>query len=294
MRGKWTRGNPIPYRDRDDRVSVTPDTSRPVAGREPGLAPAVARCHTQAVGAWRAALVLVMVAGAATIAVPAVAADTRPPPSPVGLDEVTMTPADAPSRAGARVVDLLRDLRAEVRETRYQARTEIRRGDGFYAWDCSGMAAWLLRRTAPQALRAVGAGRPVARDFFHAIARAPTARPRRGWQRLGHVAEVRPGDVFAWLRSPASTSKVTGHVGFVVGQPREVPAWPGAYAVRIADATGLPHQDDTRAMDGPGGFGFGTMVFVTDDQGEVVAYGWFGTVSGGFMPARVLFGRPSR
>ena len=237
------------------------------------------------------AIGLVVLAGLACTA----RADTRPPPSPVERAERTMVPAQAPSRAGAKLIGVLQDLQADVRETRYQARTEVRARDGYYAWDCSGMAAWLLRRTAPRALRAVGGSRPVARDFFHAIERAPVDRSRNGWQRIAHVAQVEPGDTFAWLRSPASTSKVTGHVGFVISQAREVPEWPGAYAVRIVDATGLPHQDDTRAMDGLGGFGFGTMVFVTDDDtGEVVAYGWFGTQSGGFMPASVLFGRPTR
>ena len=216
-----------------------------------------------------------------------------PPPPPVPRAELSMQAADAPAAAGARLIELLRDLHDDVRETRYQARTVVRARDGYYAWDCSGMAAWLMKRSAPRALRAVGGTRPVARDFFHAIARAPTERSRRGWQRLSHVSQVLPGDTFAWLRSPISTSKITGHVGFVVGRPREVDDWPGAYAVRIVDATGLPHQDDTRTMDGPGGFGFGTMVFVTDDAGEVTHYAWFGTASLGLMPARVIFGRPT-
>ena len=68
---------------------------------------------------------------------------------------------------------------------------------------------------------------------------------------------------------------------------------------RIVDATSLPHQADTRANDGIGGFGFGTFLFVTDaagdpavpGTGETVAYGWFGTQSLGLMPARVIFGR---
>lgn len=237
--------------------------------------------------------VTALAAGLAVTAACAAHADTGPPPSPVGRDELTMRADQAPNAAGRRTLAVLQALRDEVRDTKYQARTEVRPRDGYYAWDCSGMTAWLMRRTAPRALRTVGGTRPVARDFFHAIDRAPLGRARKGWQRLGHVREVQPGDVFAWLRSPASISKVTGHVGFVVGYPREVPEWPGAYAVRIVDATGLPHQDDTRAMDGLGGFGFGTMVFVTDESGEVVAYGWFGTQSGGFMPARVIFGRPT-
>ncbi|MCL4228985.1 MAG: CHAP domain-containing protein [Myxococcales bacterium] len=214
-------------------------------------------------------------------------------PPPVPRAELTMSAADAPTPAGARLIELLRELDQGVRETRYQARTVVRPRDGYYAWDCSGMAAWLMKRTAPRALRAVGGGRPVASDFYRAIDAAPVERARRGWQRVPHVSQARPGDAFAWLRSPLSTSAVTGHVGFVVGPPREVPDWPGAWAVRIVDATGLPHQDDTRPADGGGGFGFGTMLFVTDDTGEVTAYGWFGTASSGLMPARVIFGRPT-
>ncbi len=203
----------------------------------------------------------------------------------------------ARSRATAALLRAIASVRGNLRETRYQARTLVRPRDGLYAWDCSGMTAWFLRRAAPHALRSVGRTRPVARDFYRAIARAPSDRTRGGWQRLAHVRDARPGDVFAWLRSPISTSKVTGHVGFVIGTPVAVEGWPNAFAVRILDATRLPHQDDTRGDDGIGGFGFGTMVFVTDDAGEVQYYGWFGTTYGNderaLMPAHVVFGRPT-
>ncbi|HUQ02640.1 MAG TPA: hypothetical protein VM261_09105 [Kofleriaceae bacterium] len=247
----------------------------------------------------------------------------------IPLAEQTMARGDAATPAGGKLVELLSTVRTELRATKYQARTDVRLRDGYYAWDCSGMAAWVLQRSAPKARKAVvatGGGRgsrPVARDFFHTIAKAPTDRARKGWQRI-HVSDVQAGDTFAWLKSPISTSKITGHVGFAVGPAHEVPGWPGAYAIRIVDSTRLPHQDDTREMNGDGGYGFGTMVFVTGDDGEVKAYAWFGTeylprtraqrmrvgdnhdVVGtiddlpselwpwlGFMPARVVFGRPS-
>jgi hypothetical protein len=241
----------------------------------------------------------------------------------IPLAEQTMTRTDAPTRAGGKLVELLRTVRTDMRTTKYQHRTVVRARDGHYAWDCSGMVGWILQRSAPKARRAVPGDRPVARDFFHTIARAPTDRPRKGWQRI-HVSEVKAGDTFAWLKSPISTSKITGHVGFAVGPAHEVAGWPGAYAIRIVDATRLPHQDDTREDNGEGGFGFGTMVFVTGDDGEVKAYAWFGTqylprsrsqrmrvgdnhdIVGtiddlpselwpwlGFMPARVVFGRPT-
>ena len=289
------------------------------------IAAKLPRCHELDVGI-RTALAL----GVSACAVLACARAEAEDASAIPLAELTMTRGDAPTPAGGRLIEQLRTVMADVRETKYQARTVVRPRDGYYAWDCSGMAAWVLERSAPRAMKSVhatgGGARAVARDFFRAIARAPTGRARGGWQRV-HVGEVRPGDTFAWLKSPISTSKITGHVGFIVGFPEAVAGWPGAYAVRIVDSTRLPHQDDAREMDGDGGFGFGTMVFVTstsgEDAGEVKAYAWFGTEylprersrrvrvgdgsrSGtiddlpiedwpylGFMPAHVVFGRPS-
>jgi hypothetical protein len=76
-----------------------------------------------------------------------------------------------------------------------------------------------------------------------------------------------------------------------MGPPVEVPRWPGAFVVRILDATRLPHQDDSRQDDGVGGFGFGTMLFVTDEDGEAQAYGWVGTQNAWLMPTHIVFGR---
>ncbi len=210
--------------------------------------------------------------------------------------EQRLEPRAAAGRAASRVVHTINKLAASVRKTRYQARTVVRRKAGYYAWDCSGMAAWILRRTAPGALRALNRRRPLARDFYHAIRRAPTKRGRRGWQRLAHISQARPGDLFAWLRSPLSRSKVTGHVGFIVDRPTPIPGKPRLYLARILDATSLPHQDDTRAADSGGGFGFGTVLFVTNKAGRTIAYGWYGTESlrWGVLPARTLFGRVVR
>lgn len=212
----------------------------------------------------------------------------------VALAELTLEPSAGQSKGARRVLELAAEVRDSLRETRYQHRTEVRATEGYYAFDCSGMTTWFLERAAPRARRAVGETRPRARDYYRVIRRAPTDEPRRGWQRLAHVSDARPGDVFAFLRSPLSTSKVTGHVGFVISDPVAVPGWPGAYAMRILDSTRTPHQDDTRTNDGVGGFGFGTMVFVTDANGEVEAYGWHGSASRGTLPTHVVFGRLDR
>jgi hypothetical protein len=89
-------------------------------------------------------------------------------------------------------------------------------------------------------------------------------------------------------------SKNTGHVGFVVERPVPVPEIPGAWAVKIVDSTSSYHQDDTRSDDPDGGFGIGTLVFLTDSEGRATSYGWSGTRSEWYIVTPVVFGRVSR
>ena len=203
----------------------------------------------------------------------------------------SLDPADAGSPAGARLLQRVARVEASLTDSAYQPRTQVDERRGVYRWDCSGMTTWLLKRSAPRALATLASSRPVARDYYRAIARAPLGKARRGWQRLAHVKDARPGDLFAFLRSPISTSKITGHVGVIVGWPTEIPDWPGAWAVRIADSTRGGHGDDLRAADRDGGFGVGTMLFVTDAAGVVTPYGWIGRDSPWLMPTTVVFGR---
>ena len=204
------------------------------------------------------------------------------------------------TRATARILARIDRISDSMRTTRYRHVTVVRRSEGLYAWDCSGMANWILRRDAPRAFAAIGRSRPVASSYWRVIDRAPTAAPRNGWQAIEHIRDVRPGDVFAWRRPPdlLPPSANTGHVGFVIGAPQRVTtgrfAALEAYTVRVVDATSLPHGDDTRDPEGEGGFGFGTLLFVTDELGQAFAYGWFGTRSRGVIRTDIVFGRPSR
>ncbi len=199
--------------------------------------------------------------------------------------------ASAPTRAGQRVLDTLARVRAQLRTTRYQHVTAVRERTGDFAWDCSGMAAWVLSRAAPRALGAIARGRPVARDFHRVIARAPVGRARGGWQRLASIGDARPGDVFAWVRPSDWPPRNTGHVGFVLAPPAPVPWIAGAWVVRIADATSVGHQDDTRAEDPDGGYGEGTLMFFTEPTGRVTAYAWHGTLSSAAVATDIVFGR---
>jgi hypothetical protein len=203
-------------------------------------------------------------------------------------------PAPPPAtRAGEKVMAIVDNIRATLVESSYQHSTKVRADDGVYHWDCSGMTAWILRRSAPRALRAINSKRPVARDFVKVINKAPTDRARSGWQRIDRIADVRPGDVFAWKRPRGLPSKNTGHVGIVVDQPVELPGAPGAWVVRIADSTSGGHQDDTRVDDEDGGFGIGTIVILADDAGRGTHYGWSGTFTDWFVTTPIVFGRVS-
>ena len=72
----------------------------------------------------------------------------------------------------------------------------------------------------------------------------------------------------------------------------ELATTPGTFAVRIADASSLLHQDDTRQ--GRSGFGLGTIVLVAEPEtGEPQAYGWAGTLWRTFETT-IAIGRPQQ
>src|SRR5436190_19337672 len=61
------------------------------------------------------------------------------PDAPVSRE----TQPAAPTDAGERLLVVIDEIEANLRETSYQARTQVREDAGEYHWDCSGMAAWL-------------------------------------------------------------------------------------------------------------------------------------------------------
>jgi len=199
--------------------------------------------------------------------------------------------AVAPTGAAARVLRILARVERTVRSTAYRHTAFIDARRGVYLWDCSSMVTWVLRRSARRARYAINRSRPVAKSYAHVIQHAPTAGYQQGWQRIAHIEDVRPGDVFAWRRPRDWPRRSTGHVGFVLEAPRPVDAWPHAYVARIADSTSVPHQHDSRPYPGPGGFGTGVILWLTDGHGQATAYGWFGTASRGVVETPTYFGR---
>jgi len=202
------------------------------------------------------------------------------------------------SPGSARILEVLARIEETARVTRYIHRTRIDARRGIYLFDCSAMAGWVMQRAVPQARRAVTGNqdrRPLARDFYRSIARLRPGQRRGPWYRVPTVAQARPGDIVAWVRPRWFPSKNTGHVAFVVADPKPNPGPVPGQLVRIADSTRLPHERDTRG-EGRSGFGTGTLLLATDPTGQPTGYGWFGSVSrrDWIIPTRIVIGRALR
>ncbi len=183
-------------------------------------------------------------------------------------------PAPQPAPAPAQVLRVLARVAGNLRHTAYKPVLRVDERRGRYEFDCSAMAGWVLGQAAPRARRALQRTRPLARDFYHAIVEAPADRAQRGWRRVSRIADAEAGDVLAWKRPLWFRSRNTGHVAFVLASPEPVP---GGFLVRIADATSLPHGEDSRDPNGGGGFGDGTLLVTVDvATGAGKGYGWHG------------------
>ncbi|MCA9682404.1 MAG: hypothetical protein KC457_09430 [Myxococcales bacterium] len=205
---------------------------------------------------------------------------------------VRFDPGQPASRGAEKLLALAKEIEAEATDVTYSHSTSVSRRRGRYHFDCSGMMNWMLERVAPKALETINRERPVASSYVRVIESAPTDRHRKGWQRVEFLADVRPGDIFAWRR-PANWPKGgnTGHVGIVAAEPEPVPHIANAYVIRVYDSTQYAHQDDAREADEATGFGTGTILFMGDDQGRPIGYGWYGSDSGGWYRTDVVFGR---
>lgn len=195
-------------------------------------------------------------------------------------------------------MDVIQDIQDNLVTSKYQHVTRVRSRVGQYFFDCSGMATWILKRSAPRALEAVGrpnGRRPLARHFFKAIARLEPGQKRGAWQRLDRLERARPGDVLAWIRPKWFPSKSTGHVAFVLESPRSNPGPVPGLLIRIADASKFRHEDDTRSP-GETGFGIGTLLVPTNRAGKPLGYGWVGsqTQADWVVPTELVIGRPLR
>lgn len=226
-----------------------------------------------------------------------VRASGRPAPTPLEVvgrpksGSVAWDAGEPATRASEKLLELLETIEDTRTDTLYSHRTKVRRKQGIYHFDCSGMVNWMLERVSPKAYETLDRERPVAASYVRVIQKAPTTRSRGGWQRIANIEDVEPGDVFAWRRPPDwPKGGNTGHVGVVIAKPAAISHLANAYVVRVVDSTRWQHEDDTRGEDETG-FGMGTLLFVTDGDGHPIGYGWFGSQSGGYYETDVVFGR---
>ncbi len=200
-----------------------------------------------------------------------------------------------PPTAPERVMAELQRIQGNVRTSVYSHSTRIDERVGRYEFDCSAMAAFVLRRAAPQALASIHSARPLAVEFYRTIARASPTRAQNGWLRVARIEDARAGDVLAWPRPRWFPSHNTGHVVFVVDTPAVTPR---GVLVRIADSTRVGHESDTRDYNTrQSGFGYGTLLITTDPAtGAGTGYGWAGryTPDEWIVPTPVVIGRPTR
>ena len=217
----------------------------------------------------------------------------RPLSAPSALLSTRAVSESAPANAAAqRTHALLQRTVSSARSTRYNHRTIVDARAGRYEFDCSGLVAWALAQTAPDALAAIRSTRPVAAEIARTIASAPEGRAQRGWQRITRVSDVRPGDVFAW-RNPRWLRGSTGHTGFVAAPIEAIDGAPTLFRVRVTDANSTGYDGDTRAV-GTGGIGTGAMLFSVDPttgaiNGLVIGY----RGSNWVLPLEIVIGRVS-
>ncbi|WP_028924757.1 hypothetical protein [Pseudonocardia acaciae] len=189
---------------------------------------------------------------------------------------------------------LLAEVRAELaamRTTRYQHTTAVNAAEGEYFYDCSGFLDYALQRSLPTHLAALPVsetkGRPLAQDFEHHFRESTDGGP---WRKVATVADLRPGDVIAWLATPTSKTRDTGHVMVVLREPEHNPRRPDEWTVEIADSTSSPHARDSRGDDEEG-LGTGTVGLSVDGSGRPVGFYWRGGVSRAAKLTDVSLGR---
>jgi hypothetical protein len=179
--------------------------------------------------------------------------------------------------------------------TEYTHGLSVNEHTGVYAFDCSGLVHWVLRRAAPKAAAMTQrglSGRPLARDYYRSIAILPPGKVRQGWRRIERVEDAEPGDVVAWIKPALIKSPNTGHVAFIAQPPVRVAGDTNAFLIRVIDSTSLLHDDDTRQ--GGSGFGLGTILLMADAAtGAPVEYGWVGLKWRTFA-TEIAIGRPIR
>ncbi len=122
----------------------------------------------------------------------------------------------APDRGatGNRMVQEAQRIVAAVKSSSYSHKTRINEAEGSYLCDCSGFVGWILKKVAPDALKAVsvskGHSHALAEDFYTAFSAAADDAASTPWRRIPRAMDARPGDVLACARCPRPPAAAPG------------------------------------------------------------------------------------
>lgn len=228
---------------------------------------------------------------------PASQAVTRAPsPSPRVVGPLTRDPA---SPTLVKVESVFRSMNTTVYSHRYVINTDT----GYYAWDCVGMADWVLHRAAPNAwldmhetLRIRPGFVPTPTRWANYLAGANGTLPASDWARIKKISALAPGD---YLLFPANAqTHFVGHAVIAAGPPRLMSD--GSYALRVFDSTGSAHGPADSRLTDPralrhSGLGNGTMRIFVSRSGAMRGAKWsIGSGGPSMVGVPVIAGRALR
>lgn len=180
---------------------------------------------------------------------------------------------------------LVKNLKSENTGYEHKKREQfVWDGDPVAYCDCSGLLNNLLMHSygysKADLQKWFGVARPKAEHYYDLV----VATPRKGFQQIQRLKDVRPGDLLVVKYAELSSDRSTGHVMLVDAAPVEMqptaPEVDGAvkqWSVSIIDSSRSGHgKTDTRNANGEknGGVGRGLLRLYTDARGEVIAYTW--------------------
>jgi hypothetical protein len=191
-----------------------------------------------------------------------------PPP---GLKSQIVRPVGEHA-TGTDLVESVRQLLANVRETSYRHQLQVDPAKGIYELDCSEFVSLILERVAPKHYQEIptepGHSQPRARMYFRFFEELKRD-PRTGWQPITNLADVAPGDVVAWEKLNNGGLGDTGHV-MIVAEPAHLDQ-DGTFQVRVYDSSEISHAEDSRPA-GSSGIGSGSVLFRVNENGAPIAF----------------------
>ncbi len=175
---------------------------------------------------------------------------------------------------------------ANVKITAYQHTTDVDETVGRYLVDCSGLAYYALKRSAPTAAKELNSAvketftpapkRPLAKHFVWYFERLETNNSPL-WESVSRIGDLQPGDFIAWLKPEDVVSTNTGHVMLVASMPVLSHEEDGRWVIKVIDSSLTGHGlGDRRKKSGPNGVGSGFIGLKDQGDGLPAAYFWKG------------------